>query len=55
MREVVLYRGEDDCRVAECPSLPGRISQGRDKPEAIASIRESMEGYILCLKEDGGC
>lgn len=53
MREVFLYRGEDAFWVAECPSLPGCISQGRDKTEAIANIREAIEGYILCLKEDG--
>lgn len=39
--------------VAECPSLPGCISQGKTKEEAIANIREAIQGYIAALQEDG--
>lgn len=39
MRAVVLYPGEDGYWVAECPSLPGCISQGSSKPETLANIR----------------
>jgi predicted RNase H-like HicB family nuclease len=39
--------------VAECPSLPGCVSQGESREQAIANIREAIEGYILALKEDG--
>jgi predicted RNase H-like HicB family nuclease len=53
MRQVILYRGEDDFWVAECPSLPGCISQGRDKEEALSNIKQAIEGYILTLQEDG--
>ncbi len=53
MREVVLYPGEDGYWVAECPSLPGCISQGKTKMEAIANIQEAIRGYITALKEDG--
>ncbi len=52
MREVIIYRGEDEYWVAECPSLPGCISQGKDKEEAIINIKEAIEGYITALKED---
>ena len=52
MRQVVIYPGEDKYWVAECPSLPGCISQGKTKEEAIANIREAIEGYISALKED---
>lgn len=52
MREVFIYRGEDGYWVAECPSLPGCISQGKTKEEAIANIKEAIEGYVLALKED---
>jgi predicted RNase H-like HicB family nuclease len=52
MRQVVIYSGEDGCWVAECPSLPGCISQGRTKEQAIQNIREAIEGYILALKDD---
>ena len=53
MREVILYPGEDGYWVVECPSLPGCISQGKTKEEAIANIKEAITGYIDCLKEDG--
>ena len=39
---VTLWPGEDDWIVAECPSLPGCVSQGRTKQEAIANIREAI-------------
>jgi predicted RNase H-like HicB family nuclease len=53
MRQVILYPGEDGFWVAECPSLPGCVSQGTDKEDAIKNIREAIEGYILALKDDG--
>lgn len=52
MREVFIYHGEDGYWVAECPSLPGCISQGKTKEEAITNIKEAIEGYVLALKED---
>jgi len=39
--------------VAECPSLPGCISQGKTKEDAVQNIREAIEGYVLALQEDG--
>ena len=53
MRQVVIYRGENGYWVAECPSLPGCISQGRTKEEAVANIREAIQAYIEVLEEDG--
>ena len=53
MRQVVIYPGESGYWVAECPSLPGCISQGQTKQEAIVNIREAIDGYILALQEDG--
>ena len=53
MRQVVIYPGEDGYWVAECPSLFGCISQGATKQEAIANIKEAIEGYISALQEDG--
>jgi predicted RNase H-like HicB family nuclease len=52
MRQVVLYPGEDGYWVVECPSLPGCISQGMTKEEAIANIREAINGYIAALEDD---
>ena len=53
MRQAIIYPGEDDFWVAECPSLPGCISQGESREAAVANIREAIEGYILALQEDG--
>ena len=53
MRQVVIAPGEDGYWVADCPSLPGCVSQGRSREEAIANIKEAIEGYIAALKEDG--
>ena len=52
MREVFIHHGENGYWVAECPSLPGCISQGKTKEEAITNIKEAIEGYILALQED---
>ncbi|MDE2667986.1 MAG: type II toxin-antitoxin system HicB family antitoxin [Acidobacteriota bacterium] len=52
MRQVVVYLGEDGYWVAECPSLPGCISQVKTRQEAIANIKEAIEGYIVSLEED---
>ena len=53
MRQVLIYRGEDGYWVAECPSLPGCVSQGQTREEAIANIKEAIQGYIAALEEDG--
>lgn len=53
MRQVIISPGEDNYWVAECPSLPGCISQGKTREEAIANIKEAIEGYIKALEEDG--
>ena len=53
MRQVVIKPGEDGFWVAECPSLPGCISQGQSKKEAMENIREAIDGYIEVLEEEG--
>ena len=44
---VTLTTGENGFIVAECPSLPGCLSQGRTKKEALANIREAIEASLL--------
>ena len=44
---IILTPGEDGYLVAECPVIPGCISQGRTREEALANIREAIE---LCLE-----
>ena len=44
---VILTPGEDGYLVAECPVIPGCITQGRTRDEALRNIREAIE---LCLE-----
>ncbi len=53
MRQVLIYPGEDGYWVAEVPSLPGCISQGKTKEEAITNVQEAIRGYIAALEDDG--
>ncbi len=43
---ITLAPAEDGWIVAECPALPGCISQGKDEEEAIANIREAMTAWM---------
>jgi predicted RNase H-like HicB family nuclease len=52
MRQVVLYRGDDGSWVAEVPSLPGCISQGDTREQALTNIRDAIRGYIEALEAD---
>lgn len=53
MRQVIIYPGEDGYWIAECPSLPGCLSQGITKEEAITNIKEAIRGYVAALEDDG--
>ncbi len=43
---VTLDRDEDGVWIAECPSIPGCISQGATQDDALSNIREAI---TLCL------
>ncbi len=43
---VKMGRAEDGWYVAECPALPGCVSQGRDEEEALANIREAITSWL---------
>ena len=53
MRQVVIYPGEDGYWVAECPSLPGCVSQGESRQDAIVNIKDAIGLYISVLEDDG--
>ena len=53
LRQVIIYLGEDGYWVAEVPSLPGCVSQGPTKDEAIANVKEAIQGYVAALEQDG--
>jgi len=52
-RRVLLYPGEDGFIVAEVPSLPGCISQGRTRDEALENVREAIRLHEEVLDERG--
>jgi predicted RNase H-like HicB family nuclease len=52
-RQVLLYPGEDGYVVAEVPSLPGCVSQGKDREEALANVREAIALHEDVLRERG--
>jgi predicted RNase H-like HicB family nuclease len=48
---IFIEQDEDGSFVAECPALPGCISQGKTRKEAVANIQDAIEGYIESLKK----
>jgi predicted RNase H-like HicB family nuclease len=53
MRQIITYPGQDGYWVAECPSLPGCISQGLTRVEAVSNLKEAIDLYVEVLVEDG--
>ena len=50
---ILIEQDEDGIFIAECPSLPGCISQGNSRSEALENIREAMLAYIESLEKHG--
>lgn len=48
-----LGRDEDGVWVAECPSIPGCVSQGETRAEALANIREAIAACLEVRAERG--
>ena len=54
MRQVVLYPDHEDVGwIAEVPSLPGCLSQGETKEEAVENIRDAIDTWIQGAREVG--
>ncbi|MCL5667522.1 MAG: type II toxin-antitoxin system HicB family antitoxin [Candidatus Thermoplasmatota archaeon] len=49
---VILEPGEDGYIIVNVPALPGCITQGKTREEALKNAREAIELYIEVLKED---
>ncbi|MEK6678920.1 MAG: type II toxin-antitoxin system HicB family antitoxin [Nitrospirota bacterium] len=48
---IVIQQDEDGNYVAECPSLPGCVSQGKTREEALANIKDAIAGYLSTKAE----
>ena len=44
---ITIERDEDGVWIAECPSIPGCVSQGSTKDEAVENVRDAIK---LCLE-----
>jgi predicted RNase H-like HicB family nuclease len=53
MRQVLLYPGDDGYFVVEVPSLPGCVTQGKTREEALENAKEAIQAYIEALEQDG--
>ena len=48
---VLVEQDEDAVFVAEAPSLPGCVSQGSTREEAMNNIRDAIQGYLRSLEK----
>ena len=49
--QIVLSKDESGWYTVECLNLPGCISQGKTKKEAMANIKDAIKGYLASLKK----
>jgi antitoxin HicB len=50
---VLIEQDEDGVYVAEVPTLPGCISQGQTREEAVENVREAIAAYLESLEAHG--
>ncbi len=48
---VTITQDEDGMFVAEAPSLPGCVSQGNTRDEALHNIKEAVQAYVESLRK----
>lgn len=50
---ITIYQDEDGVYIAECPSVPGCVSQGKTEEEAEKNIREAIKECLEVRAEKG--
>ena len=50
---VTIYRDEDGMYIAECPAIPGCVSQGKTESEALANVRDAIKECLEARAELG--
>ena len=50
---ILIEQDEDGLFIAECPSLPGCVSQGESRSQALENIQDAIKGYLESLKKHG--
>ena len=47
----IIEQDEDGNYIVQCPALPGCISEGKTREEALANIKDAIGGYLASLKK----
>ena len=50
---ITIDRDEDGMFIAECPSIPGCVSQGKNEKEAIENVKEAIKQCLEVRAERG--
>ncbi len=50
---VQIEQDEDGMFVATCPTLPGCVSEGKTRKEALENIQDAIKGYLASLQKHG--
>ena len=50
---ITIFRDEDGMFIAECPSIPGCVSQGKTEKEAEKNVREAIRECLRVRAEKG--
>jgi predicted RNase H-like HicB family nuclease len=50
---ILIEPDEDGVFVAECPNLPGCVSQGATREAALTNIKDAIAGYLASLEKHG--
>ncbi len=53
MRHVLMWQDENGDWIAEVPSLPGCVSDGKTREEALENVKEAIDLYIESLEARG--
>jgi len=48
---ILIEKDEDGIFTAECPALPGCVSQGQTRSEVLENIQDAITGYLESLKK----
>ncbi len=48
---ILVEQDEEHMFAAECPALPGCVSQGKSRKEAVENIQDAIRGYLESLRK----
>ena len=51
--QIVVYQDEDGAWIAECPAVPGCVSQGASRGEAVENVRDAVAGCLEVRRTRG--